>query len=61
MKKIVLAFSFLLILIASASAQAEFRFGFQVSPSFGWMSTDDPTINGNGSNTGLRLGMVCHY
>jgi len=61
MKKIVLAFSFIFILMQSAFSQSEFRFGFQVSPSFSWMATDDPSVSGDGSTTGLRLGMVGEY
>lgn len=39
----------------------ELRLGFQLSPSFSWMSTDDNLINGNGLNLGLKLGMVGEY
>jgi len=39
-------------------AQNDFRFGFQASPSFGWMSTNDSDINGNGTNLGLKLGVI---
>ncbi len=31
--------------------------GFQISPMFSTMSTDDRTINRNGTNLGLKLGM----
>ena len=39
-------------------AQNDFRFGFQASPSFSWMSTNDANINGNGTNLGLKLGLL---
>jgi len=41
-----------------ANAQNDFRFGFQASPSFGWMSANDININGNGTNLGLKLGLM---
>ena len=58
MKKIALLITFLLLMGSKAFSQTEFRFGFQVSPNFSWISTDDKFINGNGSNLGLKLGMM---
>lgn len=57
MKKIAAFLSFLFLMSNFSNAQ-EFRFGFQVSPTFSWIASDDNTINGNGSNLGLRLGMM---
>lgn len=36
----------------------DLRLGFQVSPSFSYMATDDNQINSNGTNLGLKLGML---
>jgi hypothetical protein len=61
MKKIVAIIAFLALVYSTVSAQGEVRFGFQLSPAFGWLSTDDNLINGNGTNLGLKLGMVGEY
>ncbi len=57
MKKIVTLAAFLLLLLQTSFSQ-EFRFGFQISPTFSWISSSDNKINGNGTNLGLRLGML---
>jgi hypothetical protein len=57
MKKIAVLIVFSLYLFNSVSAQ-EFRFGFQLSPTFTWLNTDDNSINGNGTNLGLKLAMM---
>lgn len=58
MKKIVAIASFLLALQVLATAQeADLRLGFEVSPMFSTMITDDNQINGNGANLGLKLGV----
>ncbi len=56
MKKISLFLFTLLLLPLAAKAQTDFRFGFQVSPSFSWIDSDDKHISANGSNLGLKLG-----
>lgn len=62
MKKIVMLSTFLCSFAWIASAQQDFRFGFQLSPSFSWLSvSDDNKINGNGTNLGLRLGVIGEY
>lgn len=38
-----------------------FRFGFQASPIFSWMGTDDRLILTNGQNLGIRLGTKIDY
>ncbi len=57
MKKFTVLIVLSIYLLNSISAQ-EFRFGFQLSPTFTWLTTDDNSINGNGSNLGLKLGMM---
>lgn len=57
MKKIVSTFVFLCLFFSAIQAQ-DFRFGFQTSPTFSWITSDDTRINGNGTNLGFRLGML---
>lgn len=67
MKKIALILTFFSVMIANGFSQLDFdfekelRLGFQLSPSFSWMTTDDNFINGNGTNLGLKLGMMGEY
>ena len=57
MKKIVAIAAFFALLTSAAIAQqTDLRLGFQVSPTFSWMTTDDDLVNNNGSNLGLKLG-----
>lgn len=57
MKKIVAIAAFFALLSGAASAQkSDLRLGFQVSPAFSWMTTDDNQVNNNGTNLGLKLG-----
>jgi hypothetical protein len=59
MKKIVAIAAFFLLMQGLASAQLDdLRFGFQISPVFASMGTDDNKINKNGTNVGMKLGMV---
>jgi opacity protein-like surface antigen len=62
MKKIVaIAIFFLLVEDLLVAQDSDLRLGFQVSPVFAGMSTDDNKINGNGTNLGLKLGMVSEF
>ena len=58
-------FSLLLMLLpALISAQqlpGDLQFGIQASPTFGSMSTDNNQINRDGSNLGLKLGLIAEY
>lgn len=56
MKKIVAIAAFFGLLLNFSNAQADLRLGFQVSPTFSWMTTDNVDINNNGTNLGLKLG-----
>ncbi len=47
--------------VLTISAQGDIRFGFQLSPSFSWMSTNDNKITPSGTNLGLKLGMIGEY
>ena len=61
MKKIVAVIAFLVLSMSSVFSQNELRFGFQLSPTFSWMSTDDNTVNKNGTSLGLKLGLISEY
>jgi hypothetical protein len=63
MKKIALPICFLLSLLGSLAAQntPNFRFGFQASPTWSWLRTDDRKLEGVGSNWGLKLGALGEY
>jgi len=61
MKKIGIVLLFSLTCTFFAQAQSKFRFGIQTSPTISWLSTDDKNISGNGSNLGLKLGLVGEY
>ncbi|NJN32966.1 MAG: PorT family protein [Saprospiraceae bacterium] len=57
MKKIL--FVFILSLYAAFSyAQTDLHFGFQASPSWSWLATNDSRSSGSGSNLGLKLGLI---
>lgn len=59
MKKIVAFAAFFMLMIKFSTAQStDLRLGFQVSPAFSFMTTDEQTINGNGANLGLKLGLM---
>ena len=62
MNKITLFICFFLAFQAVATAQAgKFRYGFQASPTWSWLRSDDKKIEGNGSNWGLKLGVTGEY
>ncbi len=62
MKKIVVIAAFFMGFQMSAFSQSgDLRLGFQVSPMFSIMSTDDNQINNNGTNLGLKLGMRAEF
>ncbi|MEL6923599.1 MAG: hypothetical protein AAFO94_06075 [Bacteroidota bacterium] len=61
MRKIVMLSAFLLSVISASQAQGDIRFGFQLSPSFSWMSTDNNRINSAGTNLGLKLGVLGEF
>ena len=62
MKKIVAIAAFFLGIQAMAFSQnGDLRLGFQISPMFSTMTTSDNQINSNGTNLGLKLGMMGEY
>lgn len=48
---------FMLCFTAATTAQ-DLHFGFQLSPSWSWLSTDNTRINGTGSALGLKLAII---
>ncbi len=58
MKKIVATLAIFSIIILGLNAQSDFRFGFEASPSFSWLKTDNNQVNNNGTALGLRLGLM---
>lgn len=61
MKKFLAVLFFISAVWTILPAQYGFRFGFQASPLFSWMNTDDRYINSNGQNLGIRLGTKVDY
>ncbi|TXB62137.1 PorT family protein [Phaeodactylibacter luteus] len=61
MKKFVVFATLIFAVAMVGQAQQAVRFGFQLSPTFNWMSTDDNTVNTNGTNLGLKLGLVGEF
>ena len=60
MKKYVL-FLVLAICFSNGLSAQDFRFGFQVSPNVSWINSNDNTITREGTNTGLKLGVMGEY
>ena len=60
MKRLVAVLALLLCFWFAGHAQ-ELRFGFQASPTFTWLDSDDKFINSSGSNLGLKLGIRGEY
>ncbi|MEL6143471.1 MAG: outer membrane beta-barrel protein, partial [Bacteroidota bacterium] len=41
--------------------QGDLRLGFQLSPTFSWMNTNDNLINSDGTNLGLKTGLLAEF
>lgn len=61
MKKIALLLLFSAFLLGKAEAQKGLRFGFQASPSWSWLNTNDRKLEGVSSNWGIKLGALGEY
>jgi Outer membrane protein beta-barrel domain len=57
LRKTHVTFVFLLAFAAATTAQ-DLHFGFQMSPSWSWLGTDNTRVNGVGSALGLKLGLI---
>jgi hypothetical protein len=60
MKQIITITIFTFLSLTAINAQS-FRLGVQVSPTFSWMNTNQPSITGNGTNLGLEVGLLGDY
>ena len=60
MKKIAAIAAFF-SLVSTLSAQEELRFGFQLSPTFSWMTTNTNQVNNSGTNLGLKMAMIGEF
>ncbi len=47
--------------VNAQAVQGDLRFGFQLSPTFSSMNTDNNQINGDGTNLGLKLGLMSEF
>ncbi len=61
MKKIISLSLFIFFIWNNSFSQADFRFGFQVSPTFNFIGSDENDIKNNGTVVGLKLGMLGEY
>ncbi len=61
MKKIISLSLFIFFIWNNSFSQADFRFGFQVSPTFNFIASDENDIKNNGTVVGLKLGMLGEY
>ncbi len=61
MKKIAIILFFAAFILSKADAQKGLRFGFQASPSWSWLSTDDRKLERVSSNWGVKLGALGEY
>ncbi|MEM1215013.1 MAG: porin family protein [Bacteroidota bacterium] len=61
MRKFLLLCTFVVLTLASQAQNRDIRFGFQASPTFSTLSTNDNKINRNGTNLGMKLGMIGEY
>ncbi|MEM9930677.1 MAG: porin family protein [Bacteroidota bacterium] len=59
----ILSFALLMLPMLATAQQlpGDLQFGIQASPTFGSMNTDNNLINRDGSNLGLKLGLVAEY
>jgi hypothetical protein len=60
-RSLIFCLLFVATITSSLQAQGDIRFGFQVSPTFGWMTTNDNLINSDGTNLGLKLGLITEF
>ena len=60
MKRFITVVVLAIITATTINAQS-FRLGVQASPTFSWMTTNQPTIAGEGVNLGLEVGLLGDY
>ncbi|THH36424.1 porin family protein [Neolewinella litorea] len=59
--KLPLLLAFLLTSLTAFSQYNPIQFGLQLSPSFSYMTTDNNLIESDGTNLGLKLGLIAEY
>ncbi len=59
--KLTLCVALLLSSVTAFSQYNPIQFGLQLSPSFSWMTTDNNLIESDGTNLGLKLGLMAEY
>ena len=61
MKKCLLPCLFLLSSLSLVAQYNPIQLGIQASPTFSWMTTDNNLIESDGTNLGLKLGLMAEY
>ncbi len=61
MKKLILPSLFLLCSLSATAQYNPIQFGIQLSPAFSYMTTDNNLIESDGTNLGLKLGLMAEY
>ncbi len=61
MRSLLFASAFFFCGILSAQFAGDLKFGIQISPTFSGMNTSDNLINRDGTNLGLKLGVLGEY
>ncbi|MEM6398172.1 MAG: porin family protein [Bacteroidota bacterium] len=58
MRSLLLLLLCTLLGLSTIQAQRDIQFGFQLSPTFSTMNTNDNLINSDGTNLGLKMGLI---
>jgi len=61
MKKIVVLLAFFTFALTATAQEEPLRFGFQLSPTFSWMTANTNRINSSGTNLGIKVGMIGEF
>ncbi len=61
MRKIVVMLAFLGLVSGLCAQDEGVRFGFQLSPTFSWMTANTGRINSSGTNLGLKMAMIGEF
>ena len=61
MKKCILPCLFVLSSLSLVAQYNPIQLGIQASPTFSWMTTDNNLIESDGTNLGLKLGLMAEY
>ncbi|PPK87146.1 outer membrane protein with beta-barrel domain [Neolewinella xylanilytica] len=61
MKKLILPYLFLLSSLSAVAQYNPIQFGIQLSPAFSYLTTDNNLIESDGTNLGIKLGLMAEY